>query len=176
MSAPLLTQAIIQALLHYEPLTGEFTWKHRSTGRPQWNARYAGKSAGYDWSPDGTVTYRSIRIFDWPFLAHRLAWLYKTGRWPRTGVDHRDLNGLNNAWSNLREATKSQNGANTRAHRTNTSGYKGVSYCRSAKRYRATIKVGGKQKWLGYFDDPAEAHEAYIRAAIERSGEFARAS
>jgi hypothetical protein len=118
--------------------------------------------------------YWSIRIYDWPFAAHRLAWLYMKGAWPAVLVDHRDLDGLHNWWSNLREADKVQNGANMRMHRRNKSGFKGVSY--RAGRFRATIRVNGRQKWLGYHDTAEAAHEAYRIAAIERSGEFARAA
>lgn len=170
--APALTQDTLKRLLHYEPLTGVFTWLTRADVRQSWNTRYAGKEAGFDWSI-GNVTYRSIRIFDWPFLAHRLAFLYTTGAWPKDGIDHKDLDGLNNRWANLREATKAQNSANTKAMRNNSSGFKGVSKNHNG-RWRATISISGKQRRLGYFDTPEEASAAYHAAAVERSGEFAR--
>jgi hypothetical protein len=40
----------------------------------------------------------------------------------------------------------------------------------------ATIKVGGKAKTLGYFTDPALAHQAYVDAIAKHRGEFARAA
>lgn len=175
MSAPILTQAIVKRLLNYELETGQFTWRERADVRRSWNTRYAGKRAGYAWKAGPNVTYWCVRIFDWPFLGHRLAWLYVTGSWPKPQADHRDLNGLNNAWSNLREADKAQNGANTAKPRTNTTGFKGVSLD-GRGRYRATIRVGGRQKWLGYFATAEEAHAAYVAAARVRSGDFARAS
>ena len=176
MTAPILTQETLKALLHYDPVTGVFTWLSRP-GRKAWNTRYAGRVAGFDWRPSGCgTTYRSIRIFDWPFLGHRLAWLYMTGEWPVMGVDHIDLNGLNNRWANLREATKAQNGHNTRAPRTNTSGFKGVSLHKQTGRYRAYIRVDGRQRWLGYHDTAEAAHAAYARAANDLRGEFGRAA
>lgn len=80
MKAPYLTQAQLTAMLTYDETSGDFTWKVRSDARPQWNGRYAGKRAGYVREATGGGLYISIRIFDWPFAAHRLAWLYMTGK------------------------------------------------------------------------------------------------
>lgn len=45
-------------------------------------------------------------------MAHRIIWKMETGSDPACEIDHRDLNGLNNRWENLREATTTQNGFN----------------------------------------------------------------
>lgn len=175
MPAPILTADALRAMIHYDPDTGVFTWKARPDARKAWNTRYAGKSAGYDWQI-GNTAYRSIRIFDWPFLGHRLAWLYMTGEWPESMVDHADTNGLNNRWSNLRPATKSQNSANSRKPVTNKTGFKGVSVAKKSGKYRATITVNGRHKDLGIHSTPEAAHDAYCDAAAAYSGEYARAS
>lgn len=175
MSAPKITAEELRSLVVYDPATGVFTWLPRA-GHASWNTKYAGKPAGFDWRV-GRLTYRSIRIYDWPFLAHRLAWLYMTGEWPAHGIDHRDLDGLNNRWNNLRLATKTENGANTRATKRNRLGLKGVcAAAGSGGRFRASIGAGGKQKHLGTFDNPEDAHAAYAAAARELFGEFARTS
>ena len=177
MTAPQLDQNTLKRLLAYEPTTGTFAWHHRDDVPKSWNTKYAGKPAGCAWPVRGSkLTYWIIRIFDWPFLGHRLAFLYMTGDWPLVQVDHIDLNGLNNRWINLRDATRSQNLANTRAWRNNSTGFKGVSLCKKTGRYRATISLNSKQKWLGSFDTPEAAHAAYCHAARERSGKFARMS
>jgi len=85
------------------------------------------------------------------------------------------MDGTNNAWSNLREATRAQNAANTGLNRTNTTGFKGVSPCKSGK-FRATIRVGGRQVWLGRFATAVEASAAYEKAIRARSGDYARLS
>lgn len=89
-------------------------------------------------------------------------------------ADHIDSDGLNNRRANLRLATDEQNAWNACLPSTNTSGYKGASWCSRRRRWRATIKSGGKQVWLGYFDSALQAHEAYRAAASRLRGEFAR--
>jgi len=176
MKIPPLDQATLKSILHYEPRTGVWTWRERPDVRPQWNGRFAGKRAGYARQATGGGMYWSIRIFDWPFHSSRLAWLYMTGQWPAELVDHKNLDGLDDRWENLREATKSQNAANTEISKRNTTGFKGVSFCKKAKRYRATIRDGSRQRWLGYYDTAEAAHAAYCAAAIEIFGSFARAA
>lgn len=89
-------------------------------------------------------------------------------------VDHIDGNGLNNQRSNLRLASNSQNIANSRISKNNRSGYKGIYWLASHKKWRAEIRVRGQQIFLGMYDTPEEAHEAYKAAALDHFGEFAR--
>lgn len=173
MSAPDLDQPTLHRLMTYDPLAGEFTWRARDDVPQGWNTRYAGKRCGYDWRASDTLTYRCIRIFDWPFLGHRLAHLYMLGSWPSVTIDHRDLNGLNNRWENLRPATKGQNAANTPAPRTSSTGVKGVG--RAPKgRFRAYITINRRQVWLGYHQTIEAAAAAFRAAALTRYGEFER--
>jgi hypothetical protein len=89
-------------------------------------------------------------------------------------VDHKNGNTLDNRRENLRLATHSQNGANRRVGRNNSSGYKGVSRDKRGGRWQAGIKSQGKSRFLGYFNDPVDAAKAYDSAARELFGEFAR--
>ena len=88
-------------------------------------------------------------------------------------VDHRDGNGLNNQLTNLRLATDSENGRNRRLPINSTSGFKGVSWDRNTRKWRAVIRVDGKKHHLGLFTDPIDAALAYDTAARELHGEFA---
>lgn len=87
-------------------------------------------------------------------------------------IDHKDGNPLNNQRGNLRSATKSQNAMNRKSN--NKLGFKGVTYSKAAQRWQAQIQANGKKRYLGSFDTPEEAHEAYCEAANEHFGEFAR--
>lgn len=88
--------------------------------------------------------------------------------------DHKNGNTLNNTRDNLRIATRQQNSQNRKRSRNNVSGYKGVSWHRQKNKWQATIRIDGKNKFLGYFDNPQLAHEAYCKAAIGTHGNFAR--
>lgn len=87
------------------------------------------------------------------------------------GVDHRNHDGLDNRRSNLRPASQSQNTANQRQRRDNTSGYRGVS--RKRRRWIAQIRVNGVQQHIGTYDTPVAAARAYDAAASAAFGEFA---
>lgn len=176
-----MTQARVRELFNYDPVTGLLTWRDRprhdfktDRGWKTFQAQCAGKVAGAI-SRSGTNTYRVVRIDDVLYQQHRLIWLYVTGDWPKGWVDHRDTDGTNNRWLNLREASPSQNHANRRYQRRSASGIKGAFYDRSIDRWRAKIGVGGKSRHLGIFRTAEDAHAAYLQAAETIYGEFARA-
>lgn len=89
-------------------------------------------------------------------------------------VDHIDGNGLNNTRSNLRVCTHSENNCNRQMSSTNTSGFKGVSWHKAAKKWRATINLSNKHIHIGTFSTPLEAYEAYCEACVKYHGEFSR--
>ena len=88
-------------------------------------------------------------------------------------VDHRYHQTLDNRRSQLRVCTNQQNCFNTRKHRNNTSGSKGVSVHTKTRRWTAHIRVDGKKKYLGMFNSKEEACFAYAEAARLHHGEFA---
>lgn len=162
-----ITQAFLLEILHYDPLTGVWTWL-RPTGKRMRSGQIAGAVL-----PMGTG-YMGIRINGRRYLSHRLAVLYMTGKWPLRLVDHIDCNGMNNRWENLREATNTNNAGNCRVPVNNTSGAKGVSWHRDAKKWVANIKRSGRQFNLGLYSTVEEAAAAYLTAAKDHFGEFAR--
>ena len=91
----------------------------------------------------------------------------------RIYTDHINGNGLDNSRSNLRVCFSSENQRNRGAQVNNTSGYKGVSRRAYRGDWQAQIWAKGKNRHLGYFKTPEEAHQAYCRAALEMHGEFA---
>jgi hypothetical protein len=83
-------------------------------------------------------------------------------------------NGLDCRKSNLRQATLAQQSANRRLGRNNTSGLKGVTWDKWAKRWKAHCRVNGKERHLGHYLDKYEAKRAYDSCVLENHGEFAR--
>lgn len=165
-----ITQAYLKQRLHYDPETGVFTWLPYSGHKQRWNKKHAGKIAGARM----TIGYLLIRIDGQQYLAHRLAFLYMTGKFPPNQVDHKNYDRSNNSWANLRPATKQQNMRNRKAQKNNTTGFKGVYFHRQMNKYGARIKIGIKCKSLGLFDTAKAASIAYANAAHIYFGEFAR--
>ena len=159
-----ITSERLRALLDYNPETGEFTW---ISGRRQ--GKRQGKRAG---CADGRG-YLRIEIDGRHYRGHRLAWLHVFGKWPDGDLDHANGDRADNRISNLRSATRSQNAANMRRRRINTSGLKGVSFHRG--KWQARITKHGKARHLGSFPTAAHAHAAYCAAAREVHGAFWRA-
>lgn len=124
----------------------------------------------------GSNGYRRIMINDYRYLAHRLTWFYIHKKWPRRDLDHKNLKRDDNRITNLRETTDSQNHANMRPSKANTSGVKGVCWNRFRNYWQSYIKVNGKSFFVGRFDTLEEGRIAYEKAAKKYHGEFARVS
>ena len=85
-------------------------------------------------------------------------------------VDHINGDKLDNRLENLRYATHSENTANRKKCNSET-GYKGVSMTHNGK-YKSSICHQGKSYYLGVFDTPKEAHDAYCKKGKELHKEF----
>lgn len=89
--------------------------------------------------------YLEVRIANISYLIHRLIFLYMTDSWPTEYVDHINRDKLDNRWCNLRQATVSQNNANSdRGNHSNT-GIKGLHYIHhdTAPYYKASVSSKG---------------------------------
>jgi hypothetical protein len=91
--------------------------------------------------------------------------------WPLT--DHINHNGLDNRRKNLRPATKSQNGQNSRGRIVKVSRFKGVGWSKQRKMWQAVIGLDGKYTTLVTSPSEIECAYAYDMAAREMFGEFA---
>lgn len=160
-----LTQDSLKASLAYDPDSGDFRWKRKGGGRVK-----PGDIAGVL----GAGGYRLIRMGGVLWMAHRLAFLYVRGSWPKEDVDHKDCNPANNRWGNLRECRPSENGGNARISKRNKSGTKGVWWDKQRGKWIAAIRVNGRRLRLGYFAEIDDAARAYRVGAEKHFGEFAR--
>ena len=128
-----------------------------------WQARYAGKPAGWLDSKGYRVVTVSKDGVKQKVFAHRIAWAMTHGCWPIDQIDHRNGDGLDNRISNLREATHSENSQNKAVSATGGTVFDWATP-RLKRRFRAYIKVDKKQIWLGTFLTREEAHAAYLAA------------
>jgi hypothetical protein len=90
-------------------------------------------------------------------------------------VDHIDNNKLNNNVNNLRWATITENNRNKVLSSRNTSGVKGVMWLQKRKKWKAQVKIDGKSKHLGYFDNLEDAKKARQNEANRIFGDFTNA-
>lgn len=161
----LTRQRLLQALTYMED-TDVFVW-NKDPSNPK-NAN-AGKIAGTE-----VEGYTQICIDGVKYKQHILVWLLHKNEWPDRDLDHIDADRSNNRISNLRLAHPNQNGWNKRKGSNNTSGYKGVSFCKSLGVFEVSIKKNGKKKFLGRYPTAEAGHAAYRKAAESMFGEFAR--
>jgi len=150
-----MTQEEARELFDYDASSGELRW--RASGRVIGTANKAGYLV---------VQVRKHRKL---FYVHRLIWLWVYGEWP-TMIDHANMDRADNRLANLRLATKSGNGANTKVRAR--VGLKGV--WRHGPGWAASIRKDNVTRHLGTFPSPELAHAAYCQAAALMHGRFAR--
>lgn len=180
-----LSPSQIRELFDYNPASGAITWRHHP-GKAR-NYR-AGKPAGSATAVRASTGVRylkiSIRIpgaIDTCIHAqgHQIAWAHHYGKWPDQCLDHIDGNGLNNAISNLREVTFSENGRNRRLGGTNTTGIAGVVWHKQVGKWQASAgrqDEKGRRRcvYLGVHDSLLDA--AAARKRYELSNGYGPAS
>lgn len=154
-----LTLERLKEVLRYEPETGKLCWLQTT----RWTR--AGEEAG----SIRTIGYRAIMIDGVSHYAHRLAWLYVHGEWPKRHIDHLNGNRADNRIANLRDVSPSENYHNTtKLGPNNTTGYRGVA--RYADKYVSQIMIEGKLTAISMRDNPQDAHADYVAKHIEIFG------
>lgn len=162
----MLRAEIISSLVDYDPETGKIFWKERDistfklrrTGLA-FNSTHAGKEAFT--ATDGRG-YKSGRIFDKTYHAHRVAWAAFFGVWPDV-IDHINGDRSDNRLKNLRSVSKADNARNRRSFGKAL----GVNFDPRRGKWRARITVARKEIHIGYFDTEDEALAARLIAQKE---------
>ncbi len=150
-----LTQQKLKELLHYNELTGVFTWKN-----PRARCLKAGDLAG----TIDKAGYVCIKVHNKTYKAHRLAWLHKYNKFPDRQMDHINHKKNDNRIENLREADHTTNQKNRCMRKDNATGINGVHWYKPYGKWLSHIGVKGKQLHLGYFTDKNEAICARLHA------------
>lgn len=115
---------------------------------------------------DPTYGYNLIRVDGTLYRSARLAWFYVHGRWPEPQIDHKNRNRSDDRLENLREANSKIQHDNMGIRSDNISGFKGVSWDASRKKWVAVARGRGLTKFAGYFDNVEDAAHARDLAMI----------
>ena len=107
------------------------------------------------------------------FKIHRLVCqTFILNPYKKPGVDHKNGEKGDNTLLNLRWCTQLENCRNTKRYINNKTTFKGVTFCRGNRKYKAQIGLMGKILFIGYYNKPEDASRAYEKQAETLFGEF----
>ena len=156
-----LTKEYLHELFNYK--NGELFWKvNRCRAK-------SGERAGRT----KTNGYCEVRVDGKLHGTHRLIYLMHHGFLPKI-IDHIDGNPSNNNLDNLREASHAENMRNSKIPTSNSSGFKGVYWCKTYKKWISVCAVDGKRRQIGSYVDIMEAANAVKEFRKKNHKEFSR--
>ena len=132
-------------------------WSWKPIKNPYWwKVKYNINDDGYH-----TIQLKHNKITK-TYMVHRVIYKFYNHEWVMTyshdnQIDHFDNDKSNNNIENLRVVNHSENNQN----RITTKGY---CWNKTANKYHAQITINNKQHYLGLYDTPEEARDAYLIA------------
>jgi hypothetical protein len=131
-------------------------------------ASKAGSIVSYK-EPNG---YLRVRIDGKRYTVHQVVFCMQYGYIPKM-LDH--INGIkdDNRIENLRVATPSENGYNTKIKSSNTTGVKNVQYIKHMDKYQVRLRINKQNTVIGHFKDLELAELVAMEARHKYHGEYA---
>lgn len=158
--------------ISYDPDTGILTW----IKRPNRSRVKVGDIVGTKAKCSHGDMRLVFSVKPYQLMAHRVAWWFGTGEWPKEEIDHINCDSMDNRLCNLRVANRGENCRNKRPYSREKTGLKGAYWNKKDKRWFSQIVSDGRQHYLGKFDSEMEAHLAYCAVAEKMHGNFHRIS
>ena len=152
---PLFNHLDALELLSYSKETGLFSWSKQRRG----------VKVGIPLGCSNGFGYLRITVMGQSVYAHRLAWFYVHGKWPKDQIDH--INGIksDNRIANLRDVVSIENAQNKHGAQKNSKSLTmGVSWHKRSKKWQVHVCVYRERKYLGLFNDIKEAEAVYLKA------------
>ena len=138
----------IDSELIYDAWSGDLLWKNKGN-----------KVAG---CLDKTTGYIRVGIGGQLLSAAKVAWYLWNKAWPLHFIDHINGNRADNRIINLRTVTPRMNAQNRVEHRAGH--LQGIAFQKRSGKYISRIHINGERKYLGQYNTPEEAHNAYLNA------------
>jgi hypothetical protein len=154
----IFTQEYLKSIFTYA--NGNLYWKE-TKGR-KIKGGIAGTKSNYYWQV--CINYKIYRV-------HRIIWIYHNATNPDY-IDHINGNTFDNRIENLRDCNINQNRFNSKKYITNTSGVKGVNWCKQKNKWRARVFFNNKEYQIGFFNDIKKAEQEIIKERKKIHGEF----
>lgn len=163
---------LVRAFFDYNPETGKLY--HREKPREYFQTERGWKISNGKITPGEEVVgrdngrgYLQVCVLGKMVQLHRLVWLHYYGSWPEKQIDHINQIKTDNRISNLRDVSNRQNSLNKGIISTNTSGKTGVCFHKQTGKWLSRIKIRGKQKHLGLFEEFEDAVRAREEAELK---------